>query len=145
MFGICLVTSGRENATAGIYGPCGGYKGNDPLAEPPTAKLDGRPAPVEVQWKSHPDATRISLARHLHTTGMFFKSALFSPKNAVLGAENAAPESGIMLDTQEVMYSGSRRTPSSSRGEIMSRLDGRTQLDRTTGGKQCPPRWTSRY
>ncbi len=33
---------------------------------------------------------------------MFFKSADFSPENAVLGAENAAPESGIMLDTQEV-------------------------------------------
>ena len=69
---------------------------------------------MEVQWKSHPDATRISLARHLHTTGMFFKSAVFSPKNAVLGAENAAPESDIMLDTQEVTH----RLPPRSRSSV---------------------------
>ncbi len=82
---------------------------------PPRVLRDGRPAPVEVQWKSHLDATRISHARHLHTTGMFFNSAIFSPKNAALGAENAAPENGIMLDTQEVtdetLYSGGRIKP----------------------------------
>ncbi len=46
---------------------------------------------------------------------MFFNSAVFPPKNAVPGAENAAPESGIMLDTQEVteetLYSGGRIKP----------------------------------
>ena len=103
MFGICLVASGRGNAIPTIIGLATGTQDSIRRpSRPPRFLRDGRPAPVEVQWKSHPDATRILLARHLHTTGMFFNSAIFSPKNAVLGAENAAPESGIMLDTQEV-------------------------------------------
>ena len=41
---------------------------------------------------------------------MYFGNAIFSPKNTALGAENAAPESGIMLDTQEVMYQSAKAT-----------------------------------